>query len=75
MIEPRNLHIVLLQFVAAENDKLLGMVVPQHELHELLAERAGSARNQHHLFRPIHRSDPCPVETRIIRARRTPPTT
>ena len=45
---------MLLQFVAAKNDELLGVILPQHDLHELLAERTGSASDQNNLFRPVH---------------------
>ena len=55
MIEARRPHVVLLEFVAAEDDELLRMVVAQHQLHELLPERARPARDQHNLFLPVHR--------------------
>ena len=54
MIESRRPHIMLLEFVAAEDDELLRMVFAQHHLDELLAERARPARHQHNLFLPVH---------------------
>ena len=54
MIEARRPHIMLLQFVAAEDDELLRMVVAQHHLDELLPERSRPARDQHDLFLPVH---------------------
>ncbi len=38
MIESRRPHVVLFEFVAAEDDELLGMVLAQHHLDKLLAE-------------------------------------
>jgi len=43
------LHVVLLQLVAAQHDDALGRVLRQGVLDELLAERAGTARDEHRL--------------------------
>src|SRR6266850_1362911 len=56
-IQTRGAHVVLLQFVPAEDDYLLWAILAQHNLHKFLAERARSARDQDHLFRPIHPKD------------------
>jgi hypothetical protein len=45
---------VLFQFIPAEYDQLLRVIVLQHRLGELLAERAGSPGYQNRLFLPIH---------------------
>src|SRR5581483_11228588 len=54
IVEPGSLHVVLLQFITAENDELLRPVIAQHYLGEFLPERAGSTSDQHYLFSPIH---------------------
>src|SRR5204863_1699 len=54
MIKARGSHIMLLQLVAAEDDKFLGMVIAQHQFREFLAEGSCRTRDQHNLFRPIH---------------------
>src|ERR1051325_2084663 len=54
MIETGHPHIVLFEFVAAEDDELLRMVVAEHGLHKLFSERSGATGDQHDLFRPIH---------------------
>ena len=68
MIEAPHPHIVLLELVTAEDDELLGMVVTQHHLHELLPERPRPAGDQHNLIGPVHRCDSSSLETRIISA-------
>ena len=54
MIEARRPHVMLLELVAAEDDELLRMVITQHHLGELLSERTCPARDQDHLFLPVH---------------------
>ena len=49
-------HIVLLQFIAAENHQPLRMIFPQHDVDEFLPERTRAAGDQYFLFRPIHQS-------------------
>jgi hypothetical protein len=39
-------HVVLLELVAAEDDQLPRLMVPEHMLHELDAEGAGTAGNE-----------------------------
>ncbi len=58
MIEAGGAHIVLFEFVPAEDDELLGMIFTQHQLDEPLAERSRPARDQHNLFLPIHSRGP-----------------
>jgi len=43
-------HLVLLQFVTAEDRQTLGVILMQHHFHELLSERARPAGDQHNLF-------------------------
>ena len=38
MVETGRPHVVLLQFIATEDDKFLGVIVPQHDLDKFLAE-------------------------------------
>src|SRR5689334_23907655 len=54
MVEPGGAHIVLLEFVAAENDQFPRLEFAQHYVHKLAPERARTARNQNDLFRPVH---------------------
>ena len=54
MIEARGSHVMLLQLVAAVNNKFPGMIFPQHQLGKFSAERSCRARDQDNLFRPIH---------------------
>src|ERR1051325_10919408 len=54
MVESRDPHVMLLKFVAAEDDKLLWMVVAEHGLHKLLSKRPRATGDKHNLFRPIH---------------------
>ena len=65
MIESRRAHIVLFQFVAAEDDELLRMVFTQHHFDKLLAERSRPPGHQHNLFLPVHPLTPLRV-SRII---------
>ena len=58
MIEARSPHIVLLEFVTAEDDELLRAVFAQHQLDELPAERTRPAGDQYNLFGPVHRCHP-----------------
>jgi hypothetical protein len=55
MVESGSSHIMLLQFVTAEDDELLWFVFPQHQLDELPAERTRPPRDQYNLFGPVHR--------------------
>ena len=54
MIESTDSHFVLLQFIAAKDDQLLGMVFLQEDFDAFLAEGARSTRDQHNAFLPIH---------------------
>src|ERR1700758_4444971 len=54
MIESRGPHVVLLEFVAAENDQPLGVILPQHHFDKLPAKRSRPAGDQDNLFRPVH---------------------
>ena len=54
MIKPRSPHVMLLEFVTAEDDELLRAVFAQHELDELPAERTRPAGDQYNLFGPVH---------------------
>ena len=65
MIETRDSHIMLLEFIAAEDDELLRMIFAQHEFDEFLAERARAAGDQHNLFRPIDHFASCKNETKL----------
>ena len=40
-------HLELLEFVAAEDDQAARLVLRDHRLEEMLAERAGAAGDQH----------------------------
>ena len=42
-------HLELLEFVAAEDDQAAGLVLRDHGLEEMLAERTGAAGDQHRL--------------------------
>jgi hypothetical protein len=46
VIESRRLHVMLFEFVAAENHQPFGVIVPQQDLDQLLAERSRAARYQ-----------------------------
>jgi hypothetical protein len=46
MIKARGAHVVLLEFIAAEDDQALGPVVPQHDLDKFFPERPSPARHQ-----------------------------
>jgi len=54
MIKPRSPHVMLLEFVTAEDDELLRAVFAQHELDELPAKRTRPAGDQYNLFGPVH---------------------
>ena len=56
VVEAGGTHVMLLQFVAAENYQPLGMIFPQHDFDELLPERTRPAGDQYFLFGPIHQS-------------------
>ena len=43
IIEPADPHLVLFEFVAAEDDQFLGLALAQHGRSELFAEGAGAA--------------------------------
>ena len=45
MVEAGGAHVMLLEFVAAENHQPLGVIFPQHDLDELLPERSRAARD------------------------------
>jgi hypothetical protein len=47
MIEARGSHLMLLQFVPAENHQPLWLVIAQHNLHKLLPKRPGSTGDQY----------------------------
>src|SRR5262249_30431136 len=57
---PGNLlpHLVLLDLVAAKHDELARPEPPEHELHELPAEGAGTAGDEDALLGPVHRWAP-----------------
>jgi len=38
MVQSGRAHVVLLQLIAAEDDKLPGLIVPQHDLDKFLAK-------------------------------------
>jgi hypothetical protein len=50
-------QLVLLQFVSAENDQLLGPIFAQEDLRELSAKGACAAGDQYGLLLPVHSSD------------------
>src|SRR5581483_9926086 len=54
MVEPRGAHIVLLQFIAAEDDEFLRTILSEHQVHEFLAKGARSTRNEDNLVCPVH---------------------
>jgi hypothetical protein len=54
VVEAGTAHVMLLQFIAAQNHQSSGMVLPQHDLDELPAKRTRSPGNQNFLFGPIH---------------------
>src|SRR5271154_4280461 len=51
MIKPRSSHLMLLQFIAAEHDQPLRLVVAQHDLRKLLAKRSRTACHQDRFVR------------------------
>jgi hypothetical protein len=55
MIEAGTTHVVLLQFVAAEDHQAPWPVFLQHNLDELFSKRTCASRYQNFLIRPIHR--------------------
>ena len=50
MIQSGGAHVVLLQFVAAEDYQALGVILPQHHFDKFLAERTGAAGDQNDLL-------------------------
>jgi hypothetical protein len=54
MIETGSTHVVLFQFVPAEDYKLSRAIVPQHDFNKSLTKRARSPGDQDNLLRPIH---------------------
>ena len=58
IIEAPRPHVMLLEFVPAEDHQPLGVMLLQHDLDKLFPEGTSPARNQNHLFRPIHSISP-----------------
>ena len=54
VVETRLAHLVLLQFVAAEDDHLGRLIFVQQDADEFLAKRAGSAGHQNNFIFPVH---------------------
>ena len=54
MVQSRGAHVMLLEFVAAEDHQALRPVLLQHDFDKFLPERPRPARDQYCLFRPIH---------------------
>src|SRR5580692_7534327 len=54
MIQSGSAHVVLLQFIAAENHKLFRLVIPEHDLDKLLPKGSRPACDQNYLLRPVH---------------------
>jgi hypothetical protein len=50
MIKTGSTHIVLLQFVSAEDYQAARMMIAQHDFYEFLSERSRAARYQDDLF-------------------------
>src|SRR5208282_461006 len=67
MVESRGPHVMLLQFVTAEDDELLRAVFVQHQFDELPAKRACPSGDQYNLFGPIHRYSPSNASLCCIR--------
>ena len=49
-----NTHLMLFQFIPAEDDNFCRMVFFQHDLNKFLAKRTGPAGHQYDLIIPIH---------------------
>src|SRR5579863_10045684 len=54
MVKTGGLHVMLLELIAAEDDQLARMEIPQHYFHKLFAKGPGSSRHDYDLFRPVH---------------------
>ena len=50
MVQTCGAHLMLLQFIATENNQLLWTVFVQHDLYKLLAKRTRASRYQHDLL-------------------------
>ena len=49
MIKPRRPHLMLLQFIAAEDNQFLRPVLAQHDFHKLLAKGTRPPGHEHNL--------------------------
>ena len=56
LVQTRNTHLMLLQFIAAQDDEFLGVKISKHDPREHLSERTGSPRDQHCALTPVERS-------------------
>ena len=63
MVEAAGPHLMLLQFIAAQNHQFVRPVLAQHDLDKFFAKRPGAAGDQYRFLRPVdHLFVPCSFE-------------
>ena len=58
MVETGGAHLMLLEFIATEDDQPMGLVVAQHDLDKLFTKRARPTCDQYRFLRPIDHANP-----------------